>query len=119
MLGRLAIAAGLGLFGLAGLWSFGVGTPGAFNLPTPFSSSRWKASTGSRQARCSMVADLTHRIGVVGRTENEVIDLLGKPDEQENASTSAYLFCPNVADIYILELTWKRGGVTSALVRDT
>jgi hypothetical protein len=119
MRGKLIIAASVGLLALFLVWSCGLATPDAFNLPTLFSSERWKASMDGREARCSMVADLTHRLGLVGRTEGEVTNLLGKPDEREDASTTAYLLCPSMADIYILELTWKQGRVASARVRDT
>lgn len=119
MRGKLIIAASMALVALFLVWSCGLATPDAFNLPAPFSSARWKTSTDKREARCSMVADLTHRVGLVGRTEGEVTDMLGKPDEREDASTTAYLLCPSMADIYILELTWKQGRVTSARVRDT
>jgi hypothetical protein len=119
MRAKLIIAAGVALLALFVVWSCGLATPDAFNLPTPFSSARWRASTDRREARCSMVADLTHRVGLVGRTESEITNMLGKPDEREDASTTAYLLCPSMADIYILELTWGQGRVISARVRDT
>jgi len=119
MRGKLIIAASVALLTLGVVWSCGLATPDAFNLPWPFSSARWKASTDGREIRCSMVADLTHRIGLVGRTESDVTNMLGKPDVREDASTTAYLLCPSFGDIYILELTWKQGRVSSARVRDT
>jgi hypothetical protein len=119
MRGELIIAASGALVILFVVWSCGLATPDAFNLPTPFSSTRWKASTDWREARCSMVADLTHRVGLVGRTESQITNMLGKPDEREDSSTTAYLLCPSMADIYILELTWTQGRVASARVRDT
>jgi hypothetical protein len=66
-----------------------------------------------------MVGDLTHRVGLTGRTQPDVVQLLGKPDEQMNDAISAYVLCPSLADIYILELSWKQGRVTSVRVRDT
>ena len=113
------VVAALLLIGAGVFWLFGVGTPGAMNLPRPFSASRWKAPDEERYARCSMVADLRHRIGLVGKTRVEIIRLLGAPDEQQSGYPTVYLLCPSMADIFILELEWKQGRVASAIVRDT
>lgn len=91
-------------------------TPGAFNLPMRFSSSHWKASSGWQQTRCRMMADLKHRVGLTGRSQQEVIELLGVPDIAVDASTSAYLLCPMLDDVYILELVWQQGRVASIRV---
>jgi hypothetical protein len=66
-----------------------------------------------------MVADLTHRIGLVGRNKDEVINLLGKPDQQKDSFPTVYELCPSLADIYILEIAWKQGRVASVTVHDT
>lgn len=104
---------------LGGLcWVFGIGTPGWFNLPTHFSSSRWKATTGWHKTRCSMIADLRRRVILTGRTQHEVVNLLGSPDMQMDGSRSTYLLCQSLGDIYVLELAWQRGRVASVGVRE-
>jgi hypothetical protein len=116
---KVTIAGVVALLCLGAVWAFGLATPDAFDLPTPFSSSRWKATDGSHYARCSMAADLTHRIGLIGRSEDEVVSLLGKPEGEQNGFPIFYELCPSLADTYILELTRKSGRVASVAVRDT
>ena len=106
------------LIGLSALWVVGIGTPGSFNLPTPFSASRWKASSGWHKNRCSMVYDLTHRVGIAGRTQREIVSLLGVPDMQVDGSKSVYLLCQSLGDIYVLELTWRQGRVASIQIKE-
>jgi hypothetical protein len=66
-----------------------------------------------------MVLDLRNRIGLVGRDRDEILRLLGKPDEASDGLPTVYALCPSWADVYILELDWKRGRVVSTRVRDT
>jgi hypothetical protein len=107
----------LALVALSILLLIEVTTPGAFNLPMRFSSPHWKASSGWQQTRCRMIADLKHRVGLTGRSQREVIELLGVPDIAVDASTSAYLLCPTLDDVYILELLWQHERVASTRVR--
>lgn len=66
-----------------------------------------------------MILDLTWRVGVVGRTEAEILSLLGKADKEDGGLPHYYMLCPSFIDIYVLELKWKDGRVSSAIVRDT
>jgi hypothetical protein len=66
-----------------------------------------------------MVSDLRYRVGLVGRSKAEVINMLGKPEEQQDDLPTDYELCPSLADTYILELAWKQGRVASVIVRDT
>jgi hypothetical protein len=116
MKGRIFFAGVAALFGLGAAWFSGLGTPGMQNLPRPFSSDRWKAAT---DARCAMVLDLRNRIGLVGRTRKEILQLLGWPDGSKDGLPAAYALCPSFVDIFILELAWKDGRVVSTRVRDT
>ena len=89
-------------------------------LPRPFNSERWKSADHWGEARCAMLADLSTRIGIKGKTRAELFDLLG-PDE--NAGTDAKLshwhLCPSFMDIWILEVRWKNGIAKDSWVRDT
>ena len=113
------LAGGIVLALLVGLaWALGIGTPGYTNLPRPFNSEAWKAADGWDETRCGMVADLQYRLGLVGRTEAEITQLLGPPTQRQG-NTTEYHLCPSLADIYILELQWLNGRVASMRVRDT
>lgn len=114
----LLIIASCLLAGTCAAWLTGVGTPGTMNLVRPFNSAGWKAADGQDKVRCAMVADLRHRIGLDGRTEAEVVRLLGAPAYREGALTT-YPLCPSFIDLYILELEWSDGVVVSTRVRDT
>ena len=118
MSGKLFTAIAGAVIGLGLAWFFGLGTPGMQNLPRPFSSQRWKASADT-EVRCGMVLDLRHRVGLVGRTRDDILQLLGKPDRARNGLPTVYALCPSFADIYILELGWKDGRVVATRVRDT
>jgi hypothetical protein len=105
---------------LLGAWLFGLGTPSAFNFPRPFDAQLWKAAGTSGVARCGMVSDLRYRIGLIGKTRNQVTNLLGPPeDEDKDKRSSHYHLCPSFMDIYILEIEWKNEIVYSVVVRDT
>jgi hypothetical protein len=64
-----------------------------------------------------MIPDLKHRIGLAGRSQRDVIALLGVPDIEVDTSTSVYLLCPALDDVYILELVWRDERVVSMRVR--
>ena len=116
---RALILAALALIAISIVWLFGVGTPGMANLPLPFDSQRWKVAGYRADTRCSMVMDLKHRIGLVGRTRGDVLKLLGEPDQTKDGFPIGYLLCPSFADIFILRLDWAGGRVISAQVGDT
>ena len=113
----LLISLVLPAVGLA--WLLGLGTPTMMSLPRPFDSERWKQATEWDYARCEMVFDLRHRIGLVGRTVADVHQMLGPTGAEVSGMPAVYVLCPSVTDYYILELEWKNGFVVSTLVRDT
>lgn len=86
----------------------------------PFDAARWKAARGWDNTRCSMLADLGSRIGVVGKTRAELDRLLGPPEDEEDDRTSSHWHvCPSLVDIYVLEVRWRSDRAVSARVRDT
>jgi hypothetical protein len=100
------------LLGVAALiavsWLIGVGTPGVLNLPRFFSTGLWRESSGPfDKARCSMVYDLRHRIGITGKTRSEIEKLLGPPDLRYSETTE-YVLCSSPIDIdhFMLEIRW-------------
>lgn len=67
-----------------------------------------------------MIADLTYRVGVVGKSRAELHQMLGEPqDEGEDPASSHWHLCPSFMDIYILEVRWRDDLAVSAWVRDT
>jgi hypothetical protein len=42
-----------------------------------------------------MVLDLRNRIGLVGRDRDEILRLLGKPDEASDGLPTVYALCPS------------------------
>jgi hypothetical protein len=107
------------LIGLGAVYLFGLATPDSMNFPRPFNSERWKAADLDGNLRCSMVTDLRYRVGLTGRTREEVVSLLGRPDGEANRLPAFYDLCPSFMDVYVLELTWENGRVASAIVHDT
>ena len=102
------------------LLPFGCIAGGAYTeaFPRPFSSAKWKVGQGD--ARCGMIADLQYRVGVVGRTREELVQLLGPAeDNYKDRSVSAWLLCPSFMDVWILEVRWEADRAKSAWVRDT
>jgi hypothetical protein len=95
----------------------GCGEPNVGKHPRPFQSELWK-SAGGGDVRCDMVADLRERIGLVGKTKAQLIELLGPPSDDGQGGTHYHL-CPSFTDIWILEIRWKDGRVASTTVRDT
>ncbi|MCA1197949.1 hypothetical protein K9B35_08225 [Sphingomonas sp. R647] len=95
------------------------GGPYTSSLPRPFNAAAWK--TGEGEARCGMIADLQHRIGVVGKTRTELYEMLGRPDDEDGRDPTLdhWHLCPSFMDIYILEVRWKNDRVETAWVRDT
>jgi hypothetical protein len=89
-------------------------------LPRPFDSQIWRSANSWKDIRCAMLADLRMRIGIEGKTREELIELLG-PDEnyQTNPDLGLWLLCPSFMDIWVLEVRWKNGVAEEAWVRDT
>ena len=103
----------LALLAIAVAWFLGLGTPGMMNLPRPFDSERWKAAHTLTKVRCGMVADLRYRVGLVGRSEADVLELLGDDDDERTGPPTFYVLCPDLIDFYFLEIKWKDGRVAS------
>ena len=101
------------------LYSWLEGGPYTSSMPRTFDSTGWKAANAD--ARCGMVADLLHRVGVVGRTRVEIYNMLGQPETEANSipGSDHWHMCPSSMDIYILEVRWRDNRVASTLVRDT
>ena len=100
-------------------WFLGLGTPGMMNLPRPFDSEQWKAADPSSKVRCGMAADLRYRIELVGKSDAEVLELLGQADDEAAGPPTFYVLCPDLIDFYYLEIEWKDGRVASTRVRLT
>jgi len=84
--------------------------------PGPFDAQKWQAAEGDD--RCNMVDDLRERIGLDGKSRPEVTALLGEP-EAHDGSPDHYYLCPSFLDVWILEVHWEDGRVTSTRIRDT
>ncbi|HZG45257.1 MAG TPA: hypothetical protein VEZ41_03180 [Allosphingosinicella sp.] len=105
-------------FLLLGAWFSG--GPYTTALPRPFNSERSKAADTDGDIRCSMIADLKYRIGVVGKSRAEIQELLGDADDRDADPASSYwLLCPSFLDVYILEVWWDGDRAAAAQVRDT
>jgi hypothetical protein len=107
------------LLGVTAVWFFGIGTPVMMTMPRPFSAERWRTAEDGSYVRCAMVADLRYRIGLVGRTGADVVELLGPPDLASGGLPASYVLCPSFMDVYILEIRWENGRVAATEVRDT
>lgn len=106
---------------ISGSWLLGVGTYRMMSLPRLFSSQLWKgakngAVDGSNDVRCRMVLDLRTRVGLAGRSQAEVLQLLGDERENPTKPPETYILCPSLADYYVLKLTWANGKVISTRV---
>lgn len=123
---RLAGLAGCGVMLLL-LMALPVGyfAGGAYTetFPRPFHSESWIAATGNDiddDRRCAMLTDLRIRVGIVGKTRDEVINLLGEPeDRRREPGTSYWLLCPSFLDIWVLGVRWKDGRAVDTFVHDT
>jgi hypothetical protein len=90
--------------------------------PRPFNSEAWKAAyrVHGDESRCGMLLDLRSRIGLVGKTEAELSQLLGKPETYDRERNSSdWHLCDSFLDIRILQVKWKDGRAVSAFVYDS
>ena len=114
----ILVALAVAVLALAEVWLFG--GPYTTALPRAFNSERWRAADAWSDTRCSMIADLQYRVGVVGKTRAELNRLLGQAEYEDDGSTSSHWhLCPSFTDIYILEVRWHGDRAVSAQVRDT
>ena len=103
-------------------WLFG--RPYTSTLPRSFDSEVWKAAnpTGypDDDTRCGMIADLQFRIGVGGKTREELVGLLGEPEAwRDDPATEYWPLCPSFLDVWVLTVRWKSGRAVEAVVHDT
>ncbi len=67
-----------------------------------------------------MLADLHFRIGVSGRTQAELTQLLGEPETVPWEPQSSYwLLCNSYIDVWVLTVKWQEGRATAVTVHDT
>lgn len=92
-------------------------------LPRPFKSESWIAASSDSiddERRCGMLADLTLRVGIKGKTREEVVALLGEPeDRRREPGMSYWLLCPSFLDIWVLGVRWDDGLAVETVVHDT
>ena len=99
-------------------------------FPRPFNSQNWIGGRDIKDdRRCGMLADLTIRVGLEGKTRREVVALLGEPQneryergpqsESYERNISYWLLCPSFMDVWVLDVLWENGRVVEATVRDT
>ena len=101
-----------------------MGRPYASTVPRSFDPQAWKAadptSWPADDTRCSMIADLRLQVGIEGRTRDEVVALLGEPeDRRREPSVSYWLLCPSFLDVWVLGVRWENGRAVDAVVHDT
>jgi hypothetical protein len=98
------------------------GGPYTETFPRPFDSARWKAAdvSGGSEERCGMLADLRVRIGVSGKTQAELSQLLGEPETVPWEPKSSYWpLCNSFMDVWVLTVKWQEGRATAVTVHDT
>lgn len=118
-LGCLVAAAILALLLAAG-WASVFGGPYTKTVPQFFNSTGWKRADLASNTRCSMIGDLMGRVGVVGKSRDELVRLLGPPESHgDDPVVSHWHLCPSFMDVYILEVRWSGDQAVSARVRDT
>jgi hypothetical protein len=104
------------------VWLFG--RPYTSTLPRSFNSEAWKAAnpTGypDDDTRCGMIADLRLRIGIEGKTREELLQLLGEPQTwRAEPKTEYWPLCPSFLDIWVLTVRWKDERAVEAVIHDT
>lgn len=111
----LAVAASL-----AGSGCSFYGETGHAKNPRRFDAQQWELARSDvwSDVRCDMVDDLRERVGIKGRSRDEVIALLGEPGTHGDTS-DLYDLCPSFMDFWVLEVQYEDGRVVSTLVRDT
>jgi len=95
------------------------GCDGGYLGDRAFDSAQWKAADTLDETRCEMVDDLLKKVSLEGRSRENVVELLGEPDKQENGP-DFYVLCPKMIDFMILEVKWdETDRVASTKVRST
>ena len=101
-----------------------MGRPYTSAIPRSFDSQAWKEAdpTGwpDDDRRCGMIADLRLRVGIEGKSREDLLNLLGKPEKWRSAPTEEYWpLCPSFLDIWVLTVRWRDGRAIEAVVHDT
>ena len=103
---------------IAALWL--LGGPYTEALPRLFDARGWKQAGGLQTSRCAMMLDLQAKIGLLGKSRDEIAALLGPADVNLHGDQiSQWGLCPSFMDVWILEIHWGNGRVAKAVVRDT
>ena len=69
-----------------------------------------------------MLADPRYRHGIVGKSREELSELLGPPHEATHtgrSDASHWDLCPSFLDIFILEVRWQDDRAVEVQVLDT
>ncbi len=67
-----------------------------------------------------MIADLRLRVGIEGKSRDDLLGLLGKPEKWRSAPAEEYWpLCPSFLDTWVLTVRWKDERVIDAVVHDT
>jgi hypothetical protein len=100
---------------------FVLGAPYTTNVPARFNSQTWIAGRDlADNRRCAMLADLQLRTGLVDKSRDEVLALLGPPEDSDpTTGTSRWLLCPSFLDVWVLAIRWQDDRVVDAFVHDT
>lgn len=101
-----------------------MGRPYTSSLPRPFNSEVWKAAKPETSldddTRCGMMTDLRMRIGIEGKTREELVALLGEPEKWRTSPKDEYWpLCPSFLDLWVLSIRWEDGRAVEAMVHDT
>lgn len=101
-----------------------MGRPYTSTIPRSFETLAWQRAdpTGwpADNTRCGMIADLRIRVGIEGKSRDDLLKLLGKPEKLPSAPNREYWpLCPSFLDIWVLTVRWKDGRAIDAAVHDT
>ena len=116
------VAFGALLFALPVGWM--MGRPYTSSIPRSFDPQAWQDAdpTGwpADNTRCGMIADLRMRVGIEGKSRNDLLELLGEPEKLPSAPNREYWpLCPSFLDIWVLSVRWRDGQAIDAAVHDT
>lgn len=110
----------LAMFG--GGAALALGAPYTTHMPRPFDARAWAAAkTNFDDTRCGMIADLKYRVGIAGKSREDLGRLLGEPEilPHRDPAASYWLLCPSFLDIWVLRIDWIGDRAISSTVHDT
>ena len=104
-------------------FAYVAGGPYTETFPRLFDRANWIVASPNNiddERRCGMLADLKFRVGIKGRTREEVVSLLGQPEDRRHEPRMSYwLLCPSFLDVWVLGVRWKNGRAVETVVHDT